>query len=259
MFPDDPAADSSLDPYPSLRSILAPQYQDAAPEEIESLVASATGDQWSADDAEWVQILAAAIPALVSAVPAIVQAFQRPQQQRPASPPPQRPPARPPQRPSTPPPEQPPAGTSAPATVQPRAAGQLLTTLTALLPQLIQALSAMGLGSAGRESIQVGEHSFPVEAFPQMLKVLSEQAIEEYREARFAASESLPIEVHLNGGYDPASPEARAQALWETLTENVPTLETAPYFESLPLDYPYEADAAYELYLSETFDGGWEG
>lgn len=255
MFPYDPAANSPPDPYPLLRSILAPQYQDAAPEEIESLVASVTGDQWSADDAEWVQILAAAIPALVSAVPAIVQAFQRPQQQRPASPPPQRPPARPPPHPQTPPPQRPPVGTS---TVQPQAIGQLLTTLTTLLPQLIQALSAMGLGSGGRESIQVGEHSFPVEAFPQMLKVLSEQAIEEYRAARFAASESLPTEVHLNGGYDPASPEARAQALWETLTENVPALEDIPYVENLPIEDIYAADAAYEMYLDEMFADGWE-
>jgi hypothetical protein len=101
---------------------------------------------------------------------------------------------------------------------------QLLTTLTALLPQVLQAVGSMGAGRAGRESIEVGGRVVPAEAVVHMLKTLSEQVLEQHHSLSVReGGESVEYLRSEDGRFlaDPADPLGRANAVFQSLLGGV--------------------------------------
>lgn len=240
MLPQYDGSEYVEDLYPTLSLFLADDILDTGSQAIETAVEEVSGGQWAAEDIEALPIagLLAAIgphlPTIISTaaslLPMAVQGVQalvnRPAPRaRPTAPPPQRPAPRPPARLASPPPTpsavrpSAPAAPAAPAAGQAASAMQLLTTLTALLPQVVQAVGSLSMGSAGRESILVGERAVPAESVVHMLKTLAEQVLEQYHASGMENAESLD---YLRGGdgqflADPADPLARAEVVFETL------------------------------------------
>jgi hypothetical protein len=118
---------------------------------------------------------------------------------------------------------------------------QLLTSLTALLPQVIQAVGSLSMGSAGRESIAVGNAMIPAESIVHMLKTLSEQVLEQCPADRVESAEALDFLRGEDGQFmvDPADPAARAAAVFQTLLGEA-AAESAVYEQALYEQALYE-------------------
>ena len=103
------------------------------------------------------------------------------------------------------------------------AAGQLLHLLGR--PEVAQALQAMMLGSLGRQNIQVGATPVPVGAFANLLGMLANRAGSQAMAAAPAGKEGMPeYLLDESGEYccDIANPEARAETLWNLLSQSEP-------------------------------------
>lgn len=100
-------------------------------------------------------------------------------------------------------------------------AAQLLTLL--FRPEFMQALTAMMLGSAGRNDIPVGGKDVPVGAFANLLGVLADQLAVSHHTASSSFSDGIPeylVEADGEMKCDLSVPEERAQVLWELLQED---------------------------------------
>lgn len=146
------------------------------------------------------------------------------------------------------------------------AAGQLLQAI--FRPETLQALIAMLMGQAGRQSIPVGNTQVPVGGFANLLGVLANQAAAEYNAASMHAyaGENLPdylrnYAAETNG--DPAIPEHRAAVLLELLHESdlkhddaFPSISPESYrsYESdSEIDEMYDAMDLVEMYREYEF------
>lgn len=258
VYPFEDPNPTAQDAYPNLSPFLRAEYLEASPEAVEAAVYEATDGQYTAMDLEAFPIIPL-IAALAPLIPTVIQGIQSmtsgPSRPAPAPRPPAARPATPPAAsPAAPPP-------SAPVSSPTAAPGgnntvvQLLTTLTALLPQVLQAVGSMTAGRAGNESIPIGEKQVPAEAVVHMLKTLAEQALEQSHVSGLR-------EVHENIDYlrddhgqflaDPADPHGRAQAVYQTMLGELPK-EYAVYDPNAYLPYaspygPFSADGFYEAY-----------
>lgn len=252
---DSPARSATRqpDPYPHLREALAPRYADQSPEAIEALVEHTWGPDVSAADLESLlefdlggalssigrtvaNVASQAAPVLARAAPGALQgamsgaalgpwgalggallggvgsALQGPAPSGAARPPG-------PSMPSLPLPGA--GGIGLPLGGGSPAAGQLLGLLGR--PEVLQALTAMMMGPAGRSSIPVGpgNTSVPIGAFGNLLGMLGTRASAEYN--RFAATTEATPEYLLDyaGEFkaDPANAAHRAEVLLEMLNE----------------------------------------
>ncbi|MCF2146263.1 hypothetical protein IQ276_007315 [Desmonostoc muscorum LEGE 12446] len=101
------------------------------------------------------------------------------------------------------------------------AASQLIGLI--FQPQVLQALLAMTMGSAGRQNIAVGGKEVPVAAFANLLGTLANQVAVEYNGASIYNGEDIPRYLTDSEGeflVDPAVPEQRAAALLKLLQES---------------------------------------
>jgi hypothetical protein len=104
---------------------------------------------------------------------------------------------------------------AAPAAVPP-ATARLLGAL--FHPQVLQALSAMVLGPAGRRTVPIAGTAVPVAAIPNALGVLANQAATEYNETIYDGGEGES--VYLHGIADPEDPRARAEVVLTLLDKD---------------------------------------
>lgn len=229
-----------VDQYPGLRELLAPEFQNASPEEIDAIVHHLYGDALSADDLEALPLapiitgLISAAPAIISAAPGIIQGVQSLLRGTATQRPPSRPVPPVPPRPASLPPTPAPQAPTQPGS-QNSAAVQLLTLLTTMLPQLIQSLGSMSMGPYGRENIRVGESLVPVEEVVSMVDSLAQRTIEEYRACRHAAQEMAMEYASSAEGIDLADQDQRADALFDSLLDEVSYLGEIEWS-----DYPYD-------------------
>lgn len=112
----------------------------------------------------------------------------------------------------------------APSTTPPMPVGSPATAqlLQAMFnPKMLQALMAMLMGQAGRRNIPVGNTQAPVGAFTNLLSVLANQAAAEYNAIAPTRGGSPRYFEDFAGEAtgDPAVAEHRAAALWELLQE----------------------------------------
>ncbi|NJO10817.1 MAG: hypothetical protein HC873_15495 [Leptolyngbyaceae cyanobacterium SL_1_1] len=210
--------------YPSIRTALSPEYRHLSSENIEGLLQQTLGNEVSAEDLEdllgslksigrsAVQVLPAVLPIAGTVVGTAIGgpvggalggiAGQVAGQAVGAAP--QRPARRSTQR-ST---QRPPGNqvstvgrsagrvparipTSVPARAQgTQATAQLLRSLSN--PQVQQALLAMLLGSAGRQSVQIAGEPVPVAAVGNTLGVLLQNAMTEYSQLQGIAETAVP-------------------------------------------------------------------
>jgi hypothetical protein len=104
--------------------------------------------------------------------------------------------------------------------VAPAAAAQLLATL--FQPQVLQALLAMTMGSAGRQTIPVRGNLVPLGAFANLIGTLVNQVEAEYNAATQETGENIPqYLMDSNGEFivDPAVAEQRAGLLMNLLQQ----------------------------------------
>ncbi|MBW4655835.1 MAG: hypothetical protein KME20_22760 [Kaiparowitsia implicata GSE-PSE-MK54-09C] len=205
-----------------------------------------------------------------------------PRPQAAAPPPPRRaiapPTAASPPRSVAPPSRQPrPATPTAPSQPVPSsgspAAAQLLSTISQ--PQVLQALLALALGSAARQTVQVGEVPVPTAAIANLLGVLGTQAAQQAPGLDLAGTVTtstggaIPAYLIDAEGYliaDPVLPEGRATALYTLLQQANQEARSADEFEedetepgwSDHLDALYDALELADLYGEADCDG-WEG
>ncbi|MBF2062896.1 MAG: hypothetical protein IGS39_00445 [Calothrix sp. C42_A2020_038] len=107
-----------------------------------------------------------------------------------------------------------------PQTLAPATAAQLLATI--FQPQVLQALLAMVMGSAGRQTIAVGDNLVPLGAFANLIGTLANQAAAQYNAVTQEAGENIPqYLMDFNGEFlvDPAVPEQRAGLLMNLLQQ----------------------------------------
>ena len=217
-----------------LEDILAAEYRDLPPEQIEQIVESTLGDAAYPEDLENFSKTLQSVGAAVSkALPQVLPvagtvigtafggpaggalggalgsaaggAISGPRPPTGAPPPAQQPPQMTPAAPSSMP-------SGSPATAQ------LLQAM--FHPQMLQALMAMCMGQAGRRNIPVGDMPVPPGAFTNLLNVLTTRAAAEYN-AVAPNGESPRYFYNYTGEAmgDPAVDEHRAEALWERLQE----------------------------------------
>jgi len=231
--------------YEELRILLAPEYADLPPEELEELFEQTLG-MYPEDVEDFLKDLGrglrsvgkAVAPALPAVGTVVGTAFGGPVggavggiagRAAGGALTPQRPPRRPVRRPrSVSPPPQPPIAPAAPATAQ------LLQVLAR--PEVLQALMSMLLGPSGRRHVPVAGTPVPVGAFTNLLGVLANRAAAEYNVLAAPSGEDIPrYLLDVNGEFlvDPAVPEERAAVL-------LGLLEIAE-----------QEEAAYELYEAE--------
>jgi hypothetical protein len=229
----------------SLDEILADEYSDLPPRQLEQVLEETLGDV-SPEDLEnfWGSLknvggaVSKALPGIASGaltgattgaalgpwgalggalIGGTLGGMAQPSGQQP----PQQPSA--PQRPMPSPPshaQQPPQTVSPalPAVSPVPAAAQLLQTM--FQPEVLQALMAMLMGQAGRRNIPVSGTQVPVGAFTNLLGVLASKAAAEY--TAVVPNGGSPEYLYDYAGQpkgDPAVDEHRAQALWELLRE----------------------------------------
>lgn len=269
------------DPYPLIRSALAPGYAGLAPEAVDELIAHQLPGV-AAEDLEgfWNDVGAVAgraLPgaaagalsgaalgpwgalggAVIGGVTGALSGGGAPPPPPPAPPPPPRPapqparPAPPPAPPVAPPapaPWQPPSPTVAPAT-----SGNVPMLLLGLLqrPEVLQALMALALGSAGRRTVPVGAAGteVPVSSFANLLGTLGQHAFAQ-SESIHPPAQGFPEYLYRGGelAVDPASPEQRAGRLMELLSETMPVPAARPSRLTEADEFYDEYD---ELYLAE--------
>lgn len=100
------------------------------------------------------------------------------------------------------------------------AAAQLLQAISR--PEVLQGLLSMALGSKGKSNIRVGKQSVPSGAIANLLGVLANQAAEEYNDAVSYEGVSVPsylLDAEGEFMVDPAVPEERAAVLWGLLEQ----------------------------------------
>jgi hypothetical protein len=276
----------------SLDEILADEYSDLPPRQLEQVLEETLGDV-SPEDLEnfWGSLknvggaVSKALPGIASGAltGATTGAALGPWgalggalvggtlggMAQPSPPPPQQPPAS--QRPVPSPPSYaqpaPQTAPSTPLSVSPvPAAAQLLQTM--FQPEVLQALMAMLMGQAGRRNIPVSGTQVPVGAFTNLLGVLASKAAAEY--TAVVPNGGSPEYLYDYAGQpkgDPAVDEHRAQALWELLREadakrrrSYGSRRPAYREERQPVEQFYEEELDEEFYdwfeLTE-LDGGY--
>jgi hypothetical protein len=119
-------------------------------------------------------------------------------------------------------------------------------------PELLQALGAMALGSAGRTDIPVGGTPIPASAFANLLSVLGSKAFAK-AESIAEPSEDLPEYLYTNGtlAVDPTVPSDRAGQLLKMLGEASVEMPPAYGTEFTESDEDYDALDIAELELLE--------
>lgn len=121
-------------------------------------------------------------------------------------------------KPTTPVPGQ--AAPTKPAVTGSPAAAQLLSVL--FRPEVIQALLAMMMGSAGRKQISIGGTQVPVGAVSNMLTSLTTQASTEFHALSPSWGEEFPEYLFDEAGafkVDPAVPDQRAAVVYDLLMQ----------------------------------------
>jgi len=239
-------------PYEILREALEPKYRNLPPRDIERILQHSFLGSVSPEDAENFfrdlgrfatqaapvvgQVASVALPvvgtalgtafggpvggalggALGSAAGGAIGSATAPRPR-----PPQTPPSAPayrPQRPTQPSQQQP--AVQGQLGVAPAAAAQLLATL--FQPQVLQALLAMTMGSAGRQTIPVKGNLVPLGAFANLIGTLANQVAAEYNAATQETGENIPqYLMDSNGEFivDPAVAEQRAGLLMNLLQQ----------------------------------------
>lgn len=237
---DDELEDTA---YPEVREILSREYQDLYDDEIEDLVeqylngiSAEALESWLSNAFRTVAPIAQrALPGaiqgattgfmaggpiggLLGAVAGGAMSAAQPAPRSRAPAPQARPAAVPPRPRTITAPTQVPRQSIPAPTMQPTsgAAAQLASLLQR--PEIIQALAALMMRSAGAREVYVENKSVPVSAVANMLSVYANRAATEFRESSPGAEDSVPEYLFGDQGEllcDPVSPDGRASALAE--------------------------------------------
>jgi hypothetical protein len=141
------------------------------------------------------------------------------------------------------------------------AAGQLMSLLQR--PETMQALGALNLGAAGRNSIPVGspQTPIPVSAITSLIGQLAHQASAEAAAIAGDGEGRLEYMIGESGDYvgDPASPDARAAAVWNALNNaQAERLVNAITAEAFGEGEPGEGATDYETDMVELAEADGE-
>ena len=229
--------------YPNVRALLAPEYQDLAAEDIESVVWEVSGGDLEAQELE--SIAAAVISALTAVIPAVVQLIQSVRNRRASH---------------TPASATRSAGAPSARAVSPRASTpptppdreEALAPLKLLaaisMPQTIEVLGKAILAPYGEGQVWVGNRKVPIDAHLDMIREFCEQTIEFCQSRAFQQAQAASAE-----GLDGANSADCAEALLqENIAENLSQYESGVYPEVYDyLDYlpdEFSDTEALELY-----------
>lgn len=229
----------SDDPYPEIREVLGPEYRRLPAEDIETILENANIDPEYMEDflgnlGKVGRSVVGALPSILpvagtvvgtayggpvggaiggkigSAAGGALGGMQRPSQ--------------PPQAPQAPPPgiQAAPQTASTAPQIQgaASAAAQLLQLI--LQPKVLQALTAMLMGGAGRPNLMVGNTLVPPGAVATTIAELASQAAAEYNAVAPGGDEVPSYLLNKRGEYlcDPAIPEQRAAVLLQRFNED---------------------------------------